>query len=269
MFEIFSQEARRTMSLANHEAQLMNHEYLGTEHILLGMMKSGEGKAFEILKEEGYDYEIIKRETEKLIKPGPECVTLGRLPQTPRVKKAIEYAIENMQREGDNVVNTQHILYGLLQESDMIAAQVLMNLGSRIYNLEEKLNPKETSKEGIYEKLRDGGYEVDGSNLIGILSSRRRELLGFIKKTGSPPGEKVSLYYTLTTVNQVLDFKDWLDKNNYPYTEENPDAKKHFAETLRREAEERIKNANRLEGKLCQEEDFPPVGDMDLSDFQI
>src|ERR671913_481007 len=94
MFERFTDRARKVMALANQEAQRFNHEYIGTEHILLGLVKEGSGVGANVLKNLDVDLRKVRLEVEKLVKSGPDMVTMGKLPQTPRAKKVIEYAIE-------------------------------------------------------------------------------------------------------------------------------------------------------------------------------
>lgn len=129
MFERFTDRARKVMALANQEAQRFNHEYIGTEHILLGIIKEGSGVGANVLKNLGVDLRRVRVEVEKLIKKGPEIVTTGKLPQTPRAKRAIEFAIAEARDLGHNYVGTEHMLLGLIHETDGVAAQVLMNLG--------------------------------------------------------------------------------------------------------------------------------------------
>src|SRR4030065_60557 len=132
MFERFTDRARKVMALANQEAQRFNHEYIGTEHILLGLVKEGSGVGATVLKNLDVDIKKLRLEVEKIVKSGPDMVTMGKLPQTPRAKKVIEYAIEEARALNHNYVGTEHILLGLLRESEGIAAQVLMSLGLKI-----------------------------------------------------------------------------------------------------------------------------------------
>ena len=139
MFERFTDRARKVMALANQEAQRFNHEYIGTEHILLGLVKEGSGVGANVLKNLGVDLRKVRLEVEKLVKSGPEMVTLGKLPQTPRAKRVIEYAIEEARNLNHNYVGTEHLLLGLLREQDGVAAQVLMNLGLRLEDVREEV----------------------------------------------------------------------------------------------------------------------------------
>jgi ATP-dependent Clp protease ATP-binding subunit ClpC len=127
------------MALANQEAQRFNHEYIGTEHILLGLVKEGSGVGANVLKNLDVDLRKVRLEVEKLVKAGPEMVTMGKLPQTPRAKKVIEYAIEEARNLNHNYVGTEHLLLGLLREHDGVAAQVLMNLGLKLEEVREEV----------------------------------------------------------------------------------------------------------------------------------
>ena len=168
MFERLTDRARKVMALANQEAQRFNHEYIGTEHILLGLVKEGSGVGANVLKNLDIDLRKVRLEVEKLVKSGPDMVTMGKLPQTPRAKKVIEYAIEEARSLNHNYVGTEHLLLGLLREQDGVAAQVLMNLGLKLEEVrEEVLNllgagvePEEGS-EGI-EPSAGGGMGGEG-----------------------------------------------------------------------------------------------------------
>jgi ATP-dependent Clp protease ATP-binding subunit ClpC len=139
MFERFTDRARKVMALANQEAQRFNHDYIGTEHILLGLVKEGSGVGANVLKNLGVDLRKVRMEVEKLVKSGPEMVTMGKLPQTPRAKRVIEYAIEEARNLNHNYVGTEHLLLGLLREQDGVAAQVLMNLGLKLEDVREEV----------------------------------------------------------------------------------------------------------------------------------
>ena len=139
MYERFTDRARKVMQLANQEAQRFNHEYIGTEHILLGLIKEGSGVAANVLKNLEVDLRKIRLEVEKLVQSGPDMVTMGKLPQTPRAKKVIEYSMEEARNLGHNYVGTEHILLGLLREQEGVAAQVLMNLGLKLEEVREEV----------------------------------------------------------------------------------------------------------------------------------
>ena len=141
MYERFTDRARKVMQLANQEAQRFNHEYIGTEHILLGLVKEGSGVAANVLKNLDIDLRKIRLEVEKIVQHGPggEQVVMGRLPHTPRAKKVIEYSIEEARNLNHNYVGTEHLLLGLLREQEGVAAQVLMNLGLKLEDVREEV----------------------------------------------------------------------------------------------------------------------------------
>jgi ATP-dependent Clp protease ATP-binding subunit ClpC len=131
--------ARKVIQLSNQEAQRFNHEYIGTEHLLLGLVKEGSGVAANVLKNLDVDLRKIRHEVEKLVRSGPDLVTMGKLPQTPRAKKVIEYAMEEARNLGHNYVGTEHLLLGLLKEDEGVAAQVLQNLGLKLDNVRQEV----------------------------------------------------------------------------------------------------------------------------------
>src|SRR6188472_2296847 len=139
MYERFTDRARKVMQLANQEAQRFNHEYIGTEHVLLGLIKEGSGVAANVLKNLDVDLRKIRLEVEKLVQSGPDMVTMGKLPQTPRAKKVIEYSMEEARNLNHNYVGTEHLLLGLLREQEGVAAQVLMNLNLKLEEVREEV----------------------------------------------------------------------------------------------------------------------------------
>jgi ATP-dependent Clp protease ATP-binding subunit ClpA len=144
MYERFTDRARKVMQLANQEAQRLNHEYIGTEHILLGLVKEGSGNGANVLKGLDVDLRKIRLEIEKIVEIGPDMVTLGRLPQTPRAKKVITYTMEEARALGHDHVGTEHIVLGLLREQEGVAAQVLTNFGLTIENVRRATKRLET-----------------------------------------------------------------------------------------------------------------------------
>ena len=139
MYERFTDRARKVMQLANQEAQRFNHEYIGTEHVLLGLVKEGSGVAANVLKNLEVDLRKIRIEVEKIVQSGPDMVTMGKLPQTPRAKKVIEYAMEEARNLNHNYVGTEHLLLGLLREQEGVAAQVLMNLALKLEDVRDEV----------------------------------------------------------------------------------------------------------------------------------
>jgi ATP-dependent Clp protease ATP-binding subunit ClpC len=139
MYERFTDRARKVMQLANQEAQRFNHEYIGAEHVLLGLIKEGSGIAGTALKNRGITVEAARREVEKFHPSGPDVVVMGKLPQTPRAKKVIEYSMEEARNLNHNYVGTEHIVLGLLREQEGVAGRVLMGLGLTLEAVREEV----------------------------------------------------------------------------------------------------------------------------------
>ncbi len=129
MFNRFTERARKVIILAKEEARRFNHDYIGTEHILLGLIREGEGVAAAVLQKLEVSLENIRLEIEKLVQPGPTTQIIGDIPFTPRAKKALELAAEEARSLGHNYIGTEHLLLGLIREGEGIASQVLLNLG--------------------------------------------------------------------------------------------------------------------------------------------
>ncbi len=128
----FTDRALAVMQLAKQEARRFNHEYIGTEHVLLGLAIEGHGVGANVLRNLDIRVRRIRLEMEKLIQRGPDAVSIGTPPQTPRVKNVIEYAMEEARSLNHNYVGTEHILLGLLREQESVAAQVLMSFGLKL-----------------------------------------------------------------------------------------------------------------------------------------
>ncbi len=129
MFNRFTERARKVIILAKEEARRFNHDYIGTEHLLLGLIREGEGVAAAVLQKLGLDLETIRIEVEKLVQPGPQTQVLGDIPFTPRSKKALELSAEEARALGHNYIGTEHLLLGLIKEGEGMAYRVLLNLG--------------------------------------------------------------------------------------------------------------------------------------------
>ena len=198
MFERFTDRARKVMQLANQEAQRFNHEYIGTEHILLGLVKEGSGVAANVLKNLDIDLKKVRVEVEKFVQTGPDMVTIGRLPQTPRAKKVIDYSIEEARNLNHNYVGTEHLLLGLLREQEGVAAQVLMSLGLKLHDTM------------IYEK-NSPAYPASAT------SNRYTQIFEymFVFAKGSVPKQLIC-----DKPNKWAGFKDFSGKlkNPYPHT---------------------------------------------------
>jgi ATP-dependent Clp protease ATP-binding subunit ClpA len=129
MFERFTDRARRVVVLAQEEARLLNHNYIGTEHILLGLLHEGEGVAAKALESLGISLEAVRVQVEESIGQGQTTPT-GHIPFTPRAKKVLELSLREALQLGHNYMGTEHILLGLIREGEGVAAQVLVKLGA-------------------------------------------------------------------------------------------------------------------------------------------
>jgi ATP-dependent Clp protease ATP-binding subunit ClpC len=150
MFNRFTERARKVIILAKEEARRFNHDYIGTEHILLGLIREGEGVAAAVLEKLGLSLENIRLEIEKLVQPGPTTQIIGDIPFTPRSKKALELAAEEARALGHNYIGTEHLLLGLIREGEGVASQVLLNSGLDL------------------NKVRNEVLEILGSGLPGF-----------------------------------------------------------------------------------------------------
>lgn len=124
----FTPRAQQVLALARKEADRFNHNYVGTEHLLLGLIKLGQGVAVNVLQKMNLDLETVRLEVEKQVGNGPETKMVGNIPYTPRVKKVLALAGKEAKALNHSYVGTEHILLGLLREGDGVAARVLKNL---------------------------------------------------------------------------------------------------------------------------------------------
>lgn len=138
MFERFTDRCRKVMALANQQAQRFNCEYIGSEHILLGLIKEGSGTGATVLKQLEISLPLLRDRVEGAIKAGPEAVLQGKLPQTPRAKKAIEHAIEEARSLGHDYVGTEHLLLGLVRD-DGAAGTALRGFGLNIQDVRDEI----------------------------------------------------------------------------------------------------------------------------------
>ena len=129
MFERFTDRARRVVVLAQEEARMLNHNYIGTEHILLGLLREGEGVAAKALESLGISLDAVRQQVEEIIGQGQQAPS-GHIPFTPRAKKVLELSLRESLQLGHNYIGTEHILLGLIREGDGVAAQVLVKLGA-------------------------------------------------------------------------------------------------------------------------------------------
>jgi len=138
-FNRFTERARKVILLAKEEAKKFNHDYIGTEHILLGLIREGEGVAAAVLASLGLDPDNIRAEVEKLVQQGPGRIMESDIPFTPKAKKVIELAMDEARSLGHNYIGTEHLLLGLIREGDGVASQVLMNLGLDLKSVRDEV----------------------------------------------------------------------------------------------------------------------------------
>lgn len=139
MFERFTDRARKTLALANQEAMRLHNEYIGTQHILLGLLREGTGVAADLLNNLGVDLEAARVAVQNRTAKGPESPTFGKLPQTPRAKMVVTYAIQESEALKHNYVGTEHLLLGLMRDPQCKAAATLESLGVDLDTIRREL----------------------------------------------------------------------------------------------------------------------------------
>jgi ATP-dependent Clp protease ATP-binding subunit ClpC len=138
MFERFTDRSRRIVVLAQEEARRLDHNWIGTEHILLGLIREGEGVAARALESIGVSLDVVRQKVEEIIGRGQQAPS-GHIPFTPRAKKVLELSLREALQLGDNYIGTEHILLGLVREGDGVAAQVLVTLGADLNRVREEV----------------------------------------------------------------------------------------------------------------------------------
>ncbi len=169
MFERFTDRARRVVVLAQEEARLLNHNYIGTEHILLGLIHEGEGVAAKALESLGISLEAVRAQVEEIIGHGGQAPS-GHIPFTPRAKKVLELSLREALQLGHNYIGTEHILLGLIREGEGVAAQVLVKLGADLSRVRQQviqlLSGYAGAKEGAPQGAGGGGQEQPSGSLV-------------------------------------------------------------------------------------------------------
>lgn len=172
MFKRFTERARRVIILAREEAERHHHEYLGTEHILLGMLKDGGGIAITVLQKAGLSIDQIRLEVERHLPRNANSLIVGEIPFTPKAKKVLEYAVEEARLMGHNYIGTEHLLLGLLKEKEGVAAKVLNTLGIRLVETREKiLNLLQEPATKTKEKSKTPALDEFGRDLTELAQS--------------------------------------------------------------------------------------------------
>ena len=156
MFERFTDRARRVVVLAQEEARMLNHNYIGTEHILLGLIHEGEGVAAKALESLGISLEAVRSQVEEIIGQGQQAPS-GHIPFTPRAKKVLELSLREALQLGHNYIGTEHILLGLIREGEGVAAQVLVKLGADLNRVRQQVIQLLSGYQGKGEPATAGG----------------------------------------------------------------------------------------------------------------
>ncbi len=163
MFERFTDRARRVVVLAQEEARMLNHNYIGTEHILLGLIHEGEGVAAKALESLGISLDVVREQVQEIIGQGQQAPT-GHIPFTPRAKKVLELSLREALQLGHSYIGTEHILLGLIREGEGVAAQVLVKLNADLNRVRQQViqllsgytGPKETAGAGVGASSQEG-----------------------------------------------------------------------------------------------------------------
>jgi ATP-dependent Clp protease ATP-binding subunit ClpC len=165
MFERFTDRARRVVVLAQEEARLLNHNYIGTEHILLGLIHEGEGVAAKALESLGISLEKVRQQVEEIIGAG-QSPPSGHIPFTPRAKKVLELSLREALQLGHNYIGTEHILLGLIREGEGVAAQVLVKLGADLGRVRQQVIQLLSGYSGSKEPAGAGAETPQGSLVL-------------------------------------------------------------------------------------------------------
>jgi len=139
MYERFTDRARKTMQYAKQEARGLNHECIGTEHILIGLIQEGGGVAAHVLQKRSVSLTQLRDEVEQHVRPNTECSPVGEISFTPAAKKVIEYAFEEAKGLGHNYIGTEHLLLGLIREGEGLAANALTKFDVKLDDMREEM----------------------------------------------------------------------------------------------------------------------------------
>ena len=185
MFERFTDRARRVVVLAQEEARMLNHNYIGTEHILLGLIKEGEGVAAKGLEALGISLDGVRTQVEEIIGQGQQAPS-GHIPFTPRAKKVLELSLREALQLGHNYIGTEHILLGLIREGDGVAAQVLVKLGADLNRVRQQVIQLLSGYQGK-EAVTSGGPQEGQPSTSLVLDQFGRNLTQAARETKLDP----------------------------------------------------------------------------------
>ena len=192
----FTPRAQQVLALARKEADRFNHNYVGTEHILLGLIKLGQGVAVSVLQNMGLDLETVRIEVEKQVGSGPESKISGNIPYTPRVKKVLSLSNKEAQQLDHSYVGTEHLLLGLLREGEGVAARVLTSLEVDINQTRQEIlaeidpnfSPEELGADfdEFDEEGQNEEIESDGKGKTPALKAMRSLSRPLVSKNSNP-----------------------------------------------------------------------------------
>ena len=169
MFDRFTDRARRVIVLAQDEARMLNHNYIGTEHLLLGLIHEGEGVAAKALESLGISLEGVRNQVEEIIGQGQQAPS-GHIPFTPRAKKVLELSLREALQLGHSYIGTEHILLGLIREGEGVAAQVLQKLGADLNRVRQQviqlLSGFQGKESASSAAAATGGGDAPSSSLV-------------------------------------------------------------------------------------------------------
>ena len=187
----FTPRAQQVLQLARKEADRFNHNVIGTEHLLLGLVKLGQGVAVNVLQKMGLDLETVRMEVEKQVGTGPDQKVIGNIPYTPRVKKVLDLARREAKSLNHTYIGTEHILLGLLREGDGVAARILRSLDVDIEQARQEilkeLDPNFTGEESSIPETGEKGPEKKGEVKTPALKSFGRDLTEIARKGDMDP----------------------------------------------------------------------------------
>src|SRR5881628_2740285 len=186
MFERFTDRARRVVVLAQEEARMLNHNYIGTEHILLGLIHEGEGVAAKALESLGISLDAVRQQVEEIIGQGQQAPS-GHIPFTPRAKKVLELSLREALQLGHNYIGTEHILLGLIREGEGVAAQVLQKLGADLNRVRQTVIQLLSGYTGGKEQVSAGGSSESAGQGSAVLDQFGRNLTQLARENKLDP----------------------------------------------------------------------------------
>ena len=175
MHDKFTERVRKVMYLAREEAARLQHDYIGTEHLLLGLIREGEGIAANVLSNLGLDLDVIRQAVESMVASPGGTLTIGEIPFTPKAKRVLELSIDEARQLGHNYIGTEHILLGLIREGEGVAAQVLGKLGADLNKVRQQViqllsgyqGKEPATSGGPQEGTPSGSLVLDQFGLLG------------------------------------------------------------------------------------------------------